>query len=193
MDIVQQIKRQARLRAAAEGTSHQAELNAIAREHGHAAWGQLLAALTDGSAATGHPRTAHDDGDTTETAAMEGMMKDWTGQEYDAQAVSDVRGTRADYDTNLIRRLDPHASINISGTTGGTRPAARCQTGFVLSANATCEKCGAGTGDPCRSSAPGTAGHTAGVEPPISDAEAAERHFFGLLRERMQQASSRRP
>jgi hypothetical protein len=39
-------KRQARLRAAANGTTHQAELNAIAREHGHVSWGGLQAALS---------------------------------------------------------------------------------------------------------------------------------------------------
>lgn len=191
MDIVQQIKRQARLRAAAAGTSHQAELNAIARENGHVAWGQMLAALAAATQAV--PETSHATAneDATKMDRTENTMKDWTGQEYDAEALSDVRGTRADYDTNLIRRLNPHASLNISGTTGGTRPAARCQTGFVLSANATCEKCGAGTGQACRSSEQGTAGHTAGVEPPMNDAEAAERHFFGLLRERMKYGSIR--
>ena len=38
-------KRQARLRAAANGTSLQSELNAIARENGHVAWGDFQAAL----------------------------------------------------------------------------------------------------------------------------------------------------
>lgn len=191
MDIVQQIKRQARLRAAAAGTSHQAELNAIAHENGHVAWGQMLAALAAGTLAITDTSTVAAADDTTRMHGTENIMKDWTGQEYDTEIVSDVKGARADYDANLIRHLNPHATLNISGTTGGTRPAARCQTGFVLSANATCEKCGAGTGQACRSSEKGTAGHTAGVEPPISDAEAAERHFFGLLRERMKYGSIR--
>lgn len=193
MDIVQQIKRNARLRAAAAGTSHQAELNAIAREHGHVAWGQMLGTMTKGCAATEQTSDTRDGGDTTTTDGTESIMKDWTGQEYDAKAVSDTTGPRADYDANLIRRLDPHVSLNISGTTGGTRPAARCQTGFVLTADATCEKCGAGTGEACRSGAQGTAGHTAGVEPPMSNARAAERYFLGLLRERMDHVSRHRP
>lgn len=191
MDIVQQIKRQARLRAAAAGTSHQAELNAIARENGHVAWGQMLAALAAGTVASAKTSTVTAADGTTRIDGTEDMMTDWTGQEYDAQIVSDMKGGCADYDANLIRRLNPRATLNISGTTGGTRPAARCQTGFVLSANATCEKCGAGTGQACRSSEQGTAGHTAGVKPPMNDAEAAERHFFGLLRERMKYGSIR--
>lgn len=39
-------KRQARLRAASNGTTHQAELNAIARENGHASWGGFQAVLS---------------------------------------------------------------------------------------------------------------------------------------------------
>lgn len=41
MKIIKKLKKQARLRAIANGTSHQSELNAIAREMGHAAWGAL--------------------------------------------------------------------------------------------------------------------------------------------------------
>ena len=43
--IIRHHKRQARLRAAAKGTTLQDELNAIARENGHAAWGDFQAAL----------------------------------------------------------------------------------------------------------------------------------------------------
>jgi len=42
---IRHYKRQARLRAAANGTTHQAELNAIARENGHSAWGAFQAGL----------------------------------------------------------------------------------------------------------------------------------------------------
>lgn len=42
---IRHYKRQARLRASANGTSLQAELNAIARENGHVAWGEFQAAL----------------------------------------------------------------------------------------------------------------------------------------------------
>lgn len=42
---IRHYKRQARLRAHAKGTSLQSELNAIAREEGHAAWGNFQAAL----------------------------------------------------------------------------------------------------------------------------------------------------
>lgn len=89
-------------------------------------------------------------------------MKDWTGQTYDDTPLADPQGGRAQYDANLIRHLDPRVSLNISGTVGGERPAARCLTGFVLTADKTCERCGAGQGDECRSSDRGTAGCTVG-------------------------------
>lgn len=45
MTDIRRLKKQARLRAAANGTSHQAELNAIARQMGHVSWGALMASL----------------------------------------------------------------------------------------------------------------------------------------------------
>lgn len=45
MTDIRRLKKQARLRAAANGTSHQAELNAIARGMGHVSWGALMASL----------------------------------------------------------------------------------------------------------------------------------------------------
>jgi len=45
MNHIRKIKKQARLRAAASGISHQAELNAIAREQGHDSWGSLRRSL----------------------------------------------------------------------------------------------------------------------------------------------------
>ena len=45
MNHIRKIKKQARLRAAASGISHQAELNAIAREQGHDSWGSLRHSL----------------------------------------------------------------------------------------------------------------------------------------------------
>lgn len=91
-------------------------------------------------------------------------MKDWTGQQYDAEALADPASGRGDYDAGLLRDIDPRVSLNISGAVGGHRPAARCRTGFVLSADGTCDRCGAETGETCRSHLPGTAGDTVGNE-----------------------------
>jgi hypothetical protein len=99
-------------------------------------------------------------------------MKDRTGQQYDAEALENPDGGRADYDASLIRHLDPRVSLNISGTVGGERAAARCRTGYVLSSDSTCEKCGASPGDACRSTLAGTSGGTAGAKPDVaSDAD----------------------
>lgn len=44
---IRHYKRQARARAAKNGTSHQAELNAIAIENGHSSWGSFQASITE--------------------------------------------------------------------------------------------------------------------------------------------------
>ncbi|MFZ3481890.1 hypothetical protein [Sphingomonas sp. 3-13AW] len=45
MKTIRNLKKQARLRAVANGTPHQAELNALAREKGFATWGDLQRSL----------------------------------------------------------------------------------------------------------------------------------------------------
>lgn len=86
--------------------------------------------------------------------------KDWTGQTYDEMALADANGGRAQYDANLIQHLNPRVSLNISGTIGSERHGARCLTGFTLTSNGSCERCGAGPQDACLSSDSGTAGST---------------------------------
>lgn len=87
-------------------------------------------------------------------------MKDWTGQTYDQTALADPDGGRSQYDANLIRQLNPRITLGISGTTGDERPAARCLTGFALSNDGACERCGADAHSACLSSEAGTAGAT---------------------------------
>jgi len=108
-------------------------------------------------------------------------MKDWTGQEYDETTLADPEGARAHYDANLLRHLNPSVSLNISGAVGGTRPAARCRTGFVLSKDSTCEKCGAPDGQACRSDSPGTAGSAAGATPPAEPVDPAMAELMRRL------------
>ena len=47
MDIIEQHRKTARKLSKKNGTSHQAELNAIAKAHGHAAWGPYLATIKE--------------------------------------------------------------------------------------------------------------------------------------------------
>lgn len=67
MNTIKSYRKQARVRATAKGNSHQSELNAIAREHGHAGWGVFQRHLARQETASSLSMT---DEDAIETEAL---------------------------------------------------------------------------------------------------------------------------